>query len=378
MQKALIHTVEVSRYYPLLCNDAAGRREEGNLTESKVKRAHIRARAALIQYTCVAFPIMIDLKKVKGFADWQKARGEIEVAVLEVLGDLPKERPDLQVKIADEAQRPGYTVQRINYFVEDWSRVSALLFIPEEAEENPAILCCHQTVPQGKNEPAGIDGDPNLAFARHYAERGYVTIAPDCIAAGERVYHGLEPFDTAPFYKDSPKGSAMGKMLWDHTVAVDVLCESKHVDPARIGVIGHSLGAYNAMFLTAFDERVAACVASCGFTRFGDDDTPERWARDEGFIHFPKLKEAVETGKFPFDWEHVLALAAPSPIQLLTALNDHCFSNTMSCQKAVGDAKTIYAMLGEEGALENEAHNQGHGMSPELLEIADVWFERWL
>lgn len=322
---------------------------------------------------------MVELSKVKSAAQWPKARKEIEETVLDVLGTFQRERAELQVKIVDEQSFFGYVRRRINYFVEEWERVSAWLFLPdEEGEEMPAILCCHQSVPQGKDEPAGIEGNPNLAFAQHYAERGYVTLAPDCITAGERVTPGLAPFDTSGFYKEHPKRSALAKMLWDHMHALDVLSETKCVDGARIGTIGHSLGGYNSLLLAAFDERVQACVSSCGFTRFADDEDPERWVRESGFCHAPKLREAIKKRQYPFDWEHVLALAAPTPTLLLTALNDSTFPHTESCGAALEQARHIYEMLGAPEALANFTHSAGHGVTPEALQEADEWFERWL
>lgn len=321
---------------------------------------------------------MVELNKVKSASQWPKIRKEVEEAVQELLGPFQREHAELQVKVLDETFFAGYVRRRVNYFVEDWERISAWLFVPEDREDAPALLCCHQTVPQGKDEPAGILGEPNLAFAHHYAELGYVTLAPDCITAGERISHGLQPFDTAGFYKDHPKRSAMGKMLWDHMHAIDVLSEIRMVDPARIGVIGHSLGGYNALFLAAFDERVQACVSSCGFTRFAADDTPERWVSENGFCHFPKLREAVEAKKFRFDWEHILALAAPTPTLLLTATNDDVFSHTESCGIAVDEARRIYEMLGAPEAIQNFAHEGGHTVTRASLQEADEWFDRWL
>jgi pimeloyl-ACP methyl ester carboxylesterase len=172
--------------------------------------------------------------------------------------------------------------------------------------------------------------------------------------------------------------SALGKMMLDHKRGLDVLSETRGVDPARLGVAGHSLGGHNALMLAAFDERVQACVASCAFTRFADDQTPERWAREEGFVYLPNLRPHIERGEYPFDWEHVLALAAPTPIQLLTAKNDDCFSNTDSVEKAVKKARRIYKLLGKPHAIDNHVHDQGHRMTPDLLDAADTWFERWL
>lgn len=318
---------------------------------------------------------MAELTKVKGLDTWLKTRKEIESAVTGVIGKIPKSAIDLQVKIVDEMEYPGYVRRRVNYFVDEWARVAAWMFLPEGSDECPAILCCHQQTHRGKDETAGIDGSPLLAFAQHYAELGYATLAPDCITAGERVSSGLEPFDTGSFYKDNPKMSAMGKMLADHKRAIDVLLDTTAVDEARIGVVGHGMGGYNALFLAAFDERIQACVSSCGFTMMSEDDEENRWCKDSGLVLLPKLAKAK---KRPFDWDDILALIAPSPTLLITALNDEQLPNTHSCDKALNNARAIYKLLGAEKALENFTHREGHGVSPEALVAADEWLDRWL
>ena len=323
--------------------------------------------------------MVVELTSLKGLGDWPKMRKEIETAVASVMGKMPKDRADLQTKIADERDFPGFTRRRVNYFVDEWNRVSAWMFIPEGGEDCPALICMHGMTPLGKDEPAGMEGaDPTLAFARHFVDLGYVTIAPDCITCGERIYSQLEPFDTQSFYKDNPKMSAIGKMLSDHMSCVDLLGETKEVDSARIGAIGHDMGSYNALFLAAFDERLSTCVASCGFTSLVEDKAPERWAQDAGFVLMPKLREAIERREFPFDWDQILALIAPSPTFLITALNDEILPNTASVDKAMKRASKIYKMLGAQGAIENFTHRDGHRMTPEALDAADTWFERWL
>ncbi|MCP4644576.1 MAG: hypothetical protein GY851_29295 [bacterium] len=321
---------------------------------------------------------MVDLGNMKSIAEWPKARKSIIKSIARTLGALPSVRADLQAKTIDETDQAGYTRSRVNYFVDEWTRVTAWLFVPDGHEEMPALLCCHDRTAQGKDEPAGIQGNPLLAFARHYAEMGYVTLAPDCVTAGERGSSRLKAFESASFYADQPEMSMLGKMMADHVHALDVLAELKQVDSARLGVIGHGLGACNALVLSAFDERVQACVASCGFTRFTEDTNAARWVDDDGLTILPKLRESVETKEFPFDWEHVLAMAAPSPILLLTALNDDILAKTKSCGKAAKLAGKIYEFLGESDALCNHEHKDGRCLTPETLALADEWFERWL
>lgn len=321
---------------------------------------------------------MFDLAKLKNPSAWAVMRKEIETAVRSVLGEMPKERIEPQVKTVDEVDFRGYVRRRVNYFVDQWDRISAWLFVPDGKDEVPAILCCHQEAPQGKDETAGLEGEARLAFAQHYAELGYVTLAPDCLYAGDRMVPKRPAYDTKSFYKENPKSSYVAKMLHDHMCALDVFAELKKVDTARIGVIGHGMGVLNALMLAAFDDRVQSCVSSCGFTRFATDKDHERWAPEEGMVLLPKLRALLEENKCPFDWEHVLALAAPSAVMVITTLMEARCANPKSCQKAVTQAKKVYKMLGADAALDHFCHHDGHRITPETLEIADEWFDRWL
>jgi len=319
------------------------------------------------------------LGEVKKRADWPEVRQAIEASVQDVLGKMPKEPIDPQVKIVDEKGMANCVRRRVNYFVDEWTRVSAWMFIPEDQMDCPAIMCLHGATPAGKDEPAGIEtDDPLLAFATHYANRGYITIAPDSLACGERSASRAKPFDTKSFYKDYPKWSAMGKMLWDHMRCLDVLNETKEVDPGRIGVIGHDLGGTNALMLGAFDDRVRAIVASGGFIPFAADADPARWTREENLNLMPKLLPAIESREFPFEWDHLLALIAPNPVLLATSPADERFAVASKVDETFDRARRIYRLLGATDALEHISHKSGHRMTIDTLEAADGWFDRWL
>src|SRR5207248_10006719 len=133
------------------------------------------------------------------------------------------------------------------------------LFIPAgERHRRPAIVCLHQTVAIGKEEPAGLGGKENLHYALELARRGFVTLAPDYPRFGD--YH-VDPYSMSYV-------SATMKGIRNHRRAVDLLTSMPEVDAHRIGVIGHSLGGHNALFLATFEPRIAAVVTSCGFTSF--------------------------------------------------------------------------------------------------------------
>lgn len=321
---------------------------------------------------------MNTVSTASNLADWPRERQQILKSVRSVLGKPPESAIELQVKTIEETEEFGYVRRRINYFVDEWNRLSAWLLIPDGAEDNPAIICMHRKVAQGKDEPAGLIGESMYAFAKRYAEQGYVTLAPDCITAGERISSGLPAYDTKNFYKEFPRTSALAKMLADHQKCIDILSGMREVDADRIGAIGHDLGGTNALLLAAFDDRVRACVASCAFVPFSADPDPDRWAAESGFVLMPKLRSAMKNETFPFDWDQLLALAAPNATLVITGLNDESMPHAKTCKKAVDQARTIYRLLGEPEALEQYEHKEGHTVTAESLDLADDWFERWL
>src|SRR5205814_2847072 len=82
-----------------------------------------------------------------------------------------------------------YVRKKLSYAAEKGARVPAWLLIPTGREGKlPAVLCLHQTVPVGKDEPAGLGKNESLRYAVHLAERGYVTLAPDYPSFGEYPY----------------------------------------------------------------------------------------------------------------------------------------------------------------------------------------------
>lgn len=321
---------------------------------------------------------MIDLSKTSSLMGWPETRKAIEAALREALGKMPKHPQDSQIKVIEENETRGITRKRVIFSVTDDETVSGWLFSPDGKEEVPGILCCHGLTPHGKDEPAGFEGNHRLAFAQHYAERGYATLAVDMPAAGERTPAKREHFDADFFHKENPGMSLAAKALSDHMQAVGVFAEVKRVDATRIGVIGHGLGGFNALLLAAFDDRVQACVASSAFTRLATDKTPGQWPGSPPVTLVPKFSATGPGGSFPLDWEHILALAAPTAVQVITSLSNSIHTNPKSCQKAVTLAGKIYKLLGAQSALDLYTHHDGEDFTPETLDVADEWFERWL
>ncbi|MCK5862524.1 MAG: acetylxylan esterase [Candidatus Hydrogenedentes bacterium] len=321
---------------------------------------------------------MVDLTKIASLSGWPDTRKELEDSFNKIMRVPKYEETELQVRVQEENETHGVSRRQIIFFLNDVEMVSGWLFIPEGKEEVPGILCCHHESIYGKDESAGLGGNSQLAFAQHYAELGYVTLAIDAPTVGRRAEDKVEPYNTDSFYKENEKLSFAGKMLADHSRALDVFSEIKRVDTTRIGVIGHGLGGLNALLLTAYDDRIQTCVASCGFTRFATDKCAGKWPGQENLLLFPEVIRALEAGDLTFDWEHILSLIVPTPVQIITSVSNSLHNNPKSCQKAVKIASKIYKLLGASSALDCYPHYDGHVVTSETLEVADEWFERWL
>jgi hypothetical protein len=85
------------------------------------------------------------------------------------------------------------------------------------------MLCLHQTIKMGKDEPVGLEGNANLHYAKELAERGYVSIVPDYPYLGENA---VDPYQNG-YVSCTMKG------IENHMRAVDVLQSLSEVDPTR-------------------------------------------------------------------------------------------------------------------------------------------------
>lgn len=244
---------------------------------------------------------------------WPARRRDIFARLQALLGPLPESLPPLDSEHSATHPREGYELRAVSYRVEGEERCPAWLLVPQPLRHRqPAVVCCHGAVPQGKDEPAGVQGAPELALAVELVQRGYVCLAPDCLAAGQRVAPGQSPLDFTSYYQQHPPRSALGKMLWDHQRGLDYLCSLDEVDSDRLAACGHGLGGLKAILLGAYDHRVKMTAAAEAYVPFAADPDYKRWCTDGGPVYLPALKVLHETRQHPpLWWVEVLALLAP-------------------------------------------------------------------
>jgi len=321
-----------------------------------------------------------DLKRTPtSIAEWEHRRAIVQRVITRTIGTMTTPPPAPEVVTLESVPTPHYRRDLIEFTVAPNERVRAYLCVPETpAPPRPAVLVLHQTTPEGKREPVGLSGDRSLAFAHELAQRGYVTLAPDAITAGERIDR-FGPFDTRGHYLAHPDLSAMGRMVYDASRALDVLADMKSVDPRRLGAIGHSLGAEVVLMLATFDPRLRATVASCGYATFEAEHDRLRWARDHWFSYMPKLRVTFQQGRLPhWDWDDVLRLVAPRGLYQYTARDDPIFPQAVSAYEAGEQTRALWRLYGREDRFANVLASGGHAVSDEGRTAMYEWLDEQL
>lgn len=284
--------------------------------------------------------------------EWKLRRQLIIEGMQQAMGKLPsfEQLPPFEIQVLEDVRIDTVRRLTLTIQVESGDRLPLDLYLPQsladavnpgaltdlKAETRyPAMLALHPTGPLGKRIVAGESPRGNRQYGLELALRGYVTICPDYPSFGQYQYD---------FGADRYESGTM-KGIFNHMRCVDFLTALACVDPDRIGVIGHSLGGHNAMFVAAFDERLKITVSSCGWTPFHDyyGGNITGWTSD---VYMPRLKHEFELNpdKVPFDFYEVVAALAPRTFVSLSPLHDANFDVT-GVRRAVPRAAGIYALL---------------------------------
>ncbi|MGV3502762.1 MAG: alpha/beta hydrolase [Adhaeribacter sp.] len=288
-------------------------------------------------------------RPVKSARDWEHKRRQILQGLQQAMGPLPAPSPlPLHIQVVDSLQTPAYTRLNIRFTVAENEILPALLYVPRQAgkkKKRAAMLVLHGTGDAGKMLVDGASPLANRALARELAERGYVVIAPDYPSFGDLKDHD--------FSTDRYESGTM-KAIVNHMRCVDLLQARADVDPKRIGVAGHSLGGHNAMFVAAFDPRLKAVVASCGWTLMDHYDIGEAaiqryggrlgpWAQDR-YMPLLRTKYQLDPTRIPFDFDEVIGALAPRAFFSNSPLKDSNF-DVAGVRKGIAAASQVYSLL---------------------------------
>ncbi|HWB32355.1 MAG TPA: prolyl oligopeptidase family serine peptidase [Acidobacteriaceae bacterium] len=200
------------------------------------------------------------------YAQW---RAEIKKALF-IPDPLPAPAPHLYGTFSPT---PGVIAERVSYASLYGMRIPAIVYRPEKlpAARVPAIVVVN-----------GHGGDKTSWYAYYtgilYARAGAVVVTYDPIGEDERdidrrsasrAHDTFVPGDQLP-------QRLGGTMVADILLSVSYLLQRPDVDPARVAILGFSMGSFHSALAGAIDPRVHAVILSGG-GNLGDDHS--YWAQ---------------------------------------------------------------------------------------------------
>jgi len=312
-------------------------------------------------------------RPVKTVKDWEIRRRQILAGMQEAMGPLPKTDFPLQdERIEETVQMDGFKRIKLSFLVEPGHRLHSYLFVPTDlkaGEKRAAVLALHPTWPLGKGDTAGLSGRKNRSYGLELAQRGYVVMVPDYPSFGEDSTYN---FDTDRYISGTMKG------IYNHIRCVDYLCSLSYVDSSRIGVIGHSLGGHNAMFVGVFDPRLKVIVSSCGWTPFHNykGGNIAGWT-SKRYMPLLKTRYHLDPDKVPFDFYEIVAALAPRAFYSNSPLRDSNF-DVNGVKKAIPIARKIYELYGVPDNLQVRYPDCEHDFPPEIRRDAYRFMDKVL
>jgi dienelactone hydrolase len=288
----------------------------------------------------------------------RRARGRLDA----LLGEWPSAvPPDLELLESDDVG--PYQRTRVVFDSEATMSVPAYLLVPHaRTEPGPAVLAIHGHG-AGKSMVCGIDrADAELRaeidgyhgdYAHQLACHGYVVLAPDLRAFGERSDWnppGRYECDWNLVSATIADANPLVQNLWDMRVALDVLAQHPLVDGDRLGVCGLSYGGTLTLFLAAIDVRVKAAVVSGYFASWAAAHRmPWNMCGSQVLPAMLGRLEHVDLG----------ALVAPRALLVETGTEDDIFP-LPAAREGVATLSKVYEHLGVPDRLVHDVNEGGH------------------
>ncbi|MGI8784431.1 MAG: alpha/beta hydrolase family protein [Acidobacteriota bacterium] len=294
-------------------------------------------------------------------------------------------------------EREGLLVEHGSFASQIGERVPFLVVKKQTASRPlPVVIVLHGT---------GGTKEGQFPLLKRLADRNFIAFAMDGRLHGERGGNraGKNRYQEAiirawrekdpsgqerPFYYDT---------VWDLWRALDYLQTRADVDGNRIGAIGFSKGGIE-LWLSAGDERIKVAIPAIAVQSFKWSLENDQWqarARtitpaheaaqkdlDELQINqrvFRELWNKIVPGILDrFDCPSMIRLFAPRPLLILSGeIDPNC--PLPGAQIAMDSARDAYRTGGKEERLQiNIASGVAHNVTPEQMNLALAWFDKWL
>lgn len=310
-------------------------------------------------------PLLFDSdgNPITTLAAWTKHREIIKKRWLGYLGALPANPDPPKLKVLKEEKTEGIIRQYVEYEGEPGINVRGYLLKPEKISKPlPGIVALHSTSDNQMLYISGAEKGKIVPFGLRLAKQGYVVFCPQCFLWHEKGDRSFE--EMVRLYQERHPGSkGMAKMLFDAQRAVDVLISLDETDSGRIGSTGHSLGAKEAFYLGAFDDRVKVIVSNEGGIGIEFSNWDDIWYLGK------------EINDFNHQHHEVLSLAAPKPFLLIGGDS----ADGEVSHPYVEAVRPVYTLFGKDPeTIQLYNHGKGHSVTPEAEKRTYEWMDKYL
>ena len=178
---------------------------------------------------------------VKTREDWTRRREEIRKYWHGVMGEWPPLVEKPRIKLGASERVENFTRHQVEVEVAPGRMVGTqYLLVPDGPGPFPAVLVTWY----GSDDSAGLSEKQRgkVDFGYELAKRGFVTL---CVGNVDRGKANVQPLSFLAYAAANCRNA---------------LAARPDVDPARIGVVGHSFGGKWAMFASCLDDRFACAV----------------------------------------------------------------------------------------------------------------------
>ncbi len=301
-------------------------------------------------------------------ARWATARTKLLADWKRVLGPMPARPQNTSFRVLRTDALPQLTRELIEYENEPGQFVQAYLLRPTGGNATtgrPGLVALHPTTNETIEPIAGVVGEERQHLGLKLAQRGFIVLCPRCF-----LWQDVKSYTEAvtKFQERHPQTLGMHKMLYDAQRATDILAALPEVDAKRLGAVGHSLGAKEALYLTAFDDRIRAAVASEGGIGLKSTNWDAPWY----------LGPTVKDGTFPRNHHELIALIAPRPFLVIAGEQGNGAADGERSWPYLQAAEPIYRLTTDTPAIGLLNHRQGHPLPLALFPKIGEWFETYL
>ncbi|HNT89392.1 MAG TPA: hypothetical protein PKL84_16130, partial [Candidatus Hydrogenedentes bacterium] len=294
---------------------------------------------------------------------WAEHRETLKALLAQwVIGTAPPTPDHIEAAVLEEWREEGCTVREVE-----------LRFGPEHR----ARLWCEVMVPDGDGPfPVFMTQHNHRAWALIALQRGYLA----CVYAGADTRDDTDTFlEAYPGYD----WSRLTRRAWAAGRCIDYLETVPQADARRVAITGHSRNGKQSLIASALDERFAAVISS---SSGAGGSMPTRLYSEQQYgegIEFitrnfpewfhPRWRFFVgHEDRLPVDLRTPVALSAPRPCLISTALNDNVDS-VWAGEQAYHAVKPVYALFGAEDKLRILYRPGGHETWPTVIERYIDW-----